>query len=126
MSEVMGTAMLAVLTVVLLGGFSVAVLATISTAESPPTGSFTIDAEIGQRWVNVTFLDGSSFTLADADVALLLNGSASTGTMDLLNATLPGRFAPGEGLRVNLTGDAQTPGNGTRVMVLIVHRDSGK
>ncbi|MHB8605611.1 MAG: PKD domain-containing protein [Thermoplasmatota archaeon] len=125
-SEIVGTLLMTTAAVVVLGGFGVLVLQSVSSAGEPPIGSFALAATPGARFVDVTFLSGSSFALSDATFGVTVNDSSSAASDFLVKTAGAGVFSPGGVLRVNLSASAPNLGAGTKLLFLAADAATGK
>ncbi|HWG90656.1 MAG TPA: type IV pilin N-terminal domain-containing protein, partial [Candidatus Thermoplasmatota archaeon] len=122
MSEVVATTLLVAITAIILGGFAVVVLSTVTdTAETSPVGSFTMAAAPGDRALNLTFLSGTSIPLGELRVVVTVNGTMALAEGLSLSGGSDAVWHPGERLRVNLTDAHPALGAGTGVTVSILH-----
>lgn len=110
-SETLGTVLLTGITIVIATGFGVAVFGVFSGgSDTPhPTAAFTINAEPGLSYVNVTLREGSSFPVADARFSLRMNDS-TLGDGTIIAPLATGRFSPGDVMRFDLTSGTVAEG----------------
>ncbi|MHB8605457.1 MAG: PKD domain-containing protein [Thermoplasmatota archaeon] len=125
-SEVLGTVLLTLTTVVLLGGFGIVVLQTMSTGSVPPSASFALATTPGARAIDVSFVSGTSFSTASATFALGVNGTSALSDAYLVSPSTAGIFSPGGKLHVNLTSGAPPIGPGTRLLFIATDHASSK
>lgn len=121
-SEVLGTVLLTAMTIVLAGGFAIAVFGSFTGSDTPsPTGAFAVEARGGLPYVNVTFREGTSFPTDAATFALLLDG-APLSAHAIPNQLAAGRFSPGDVMRFPVAGGVSP---GANLTFFAVDADTG-
>ncbi len=125
-SEVLGSVLLAGVTVVVFGGFATVVLATVASQQESPTGSFAIDADAGASFALVTFVSGTRFDLPDAAIGFSVNGTGAIASFHVVVGTASSAIGPGDVLQVNLTPASDDLGPDARLRFVAAHRATGR
>lgn len=111
-SEVLGSVILVVLSVVMLGAFGGVVLTAVNNETPlPPASSFTMEPESAAQSVDVRLVSGSIVTLDDTTLRLFVDGADRTSSIAVVDPDTLGEWRPGETLRITLAGDPLATGN---------------